>query len=123
MRRPGSRQIPPPLELQCLKALWILGEGTVGEVRKALAGERELAYTTVMTLLERVARKGGLERRKAGRSFIYRPLLNREVLRNLAVKELIDGFFDGSPRDLLQFLEHGGAQRPTMADVLTSEPY
>lgn len=119
MAKRGSREIPPPLELQCLKALWALGEGTVAQVRASLAGERPLAYTTVMTLLERLTRKGGIERRKAGRSFIYRPVLDRDALRNAAVRQLVDGFFDGSQSALLRFLENGPASKPTMADLLT----
>src|SRR4030095_9578911 len=73
-RTAKSRDLPPPLELQCLKALWVLGEGNVREVREYLLAERNLAYTTVMTVLDRLVRRGGVQRRKAGRSFIYSPL-------------------------------------------------
>ena len=52
----GTRDIPPPLEVECLKALWALGEGNVKDVRRAMAGNRNLAYTTVMTVLDRLAR-------------------------------------------------------------------
>src|SRR5277367_3767723 len=64
MPRSGTREIPPPLEVECLKALWTLGEANVKDVRKALTGNRNLAYTTVMTVLDRLARKGGVSRRK-----------------------------------------------------------
>ncbi|MEK7407556.1 MAG: BlaI/MecI/CopY family transcriptional regulator, partial [Acidobacteriota bacterium] len=75
------REIPPPLELECLKVLWQLGEGRVRDVRQALLPGRKLAYTTVMTVLDRLARKGGVERRKVGRSFLYWPLLSRDQVR------------------------------------------
>ena len=73
--------IPPPLELECLKALWTLGEGNVSQVRQELAGTRPLAYTTVMTVLDRLAHKGVISRRKAGRAFLYVPQVSRETLQ------------------------------------------
>ena len=106
MRRPAApRDIPPPLELECLKALWKLGEASVKDVRGELAPGRNLAYTTVMTLLERLARKGAATRRKAGRMFIYAPALARDYLRRLAVQELTASLFDGSPDELLRFIQ------------------
>jgi predicted transcriptional regulator len=104
MRTPGQREIPPPLELECLKALWEMGEGNVKDVRVALTRNRNLAYTTVMTVLERLARKGGVTRRKVGRSFVYAPLLSRDRLRELALRELINSFFEGSEQSLLGYL-------------------
>jgi predicted transcriptional regulator len=105
MRKPGPpREIPPPLELECLKALWTLREGNVRQVMAALSPRRSLAYTTVMTILERLARKGAVERRKIGRSFVYVPVLSRETLLRLAVKDLVDSLFSGSEDDLISFL-------------------
>ena len=106
MRRPAPpRDIPPPLELECLKALWRLGEASVKDVRGDLAASRNLAYTTVMTLLDRLVRKGGASRRKVGRMFLYSPLLGRDLLRRLAVRELADSLFDGSEEALLAYLQ------------------
>ena len=99
------REIPPPLELQCLKALWELGEANVKDVRRVLTGNRNLAYTTVMTVLDRLERRGGVRRRKIGRSFVYTPTLSRESLRRLALKEFVDSFFDGSTDSLKDYLD------------------
>lgn len=105
MRKPGPpREIPPPLELECLKALWTLGEANVRQVMQALAPRRSLAYTTVMTILDRLARKQAVERRKAGRSFVYSPLLTRETMRRLAVRELVESLFAGSEDELAGYL-------------------
>ncbi|MCL6543954.1 MAG: BlaI/MecI/CopY family transcriptional regulator [Bryobacteraceae bacterium] len=106
MRRPAPpRPVPPPLELECLKSLWRLGEASVRQVRDDLAPARPLAYTTVMTLLDRLVRKGGAVRRKRGRMFLYSPLLGQDTVRSLAVKDLVDTLFDGSPEKLLVFLQ------------------
>jgi BlaI family penicillinase repressor len=112
MARNGAREIPPPLELECLKVLWTLGEGNVKDVRQALTGNRNLAYTTVMTVLDRLARKGGVARRKVGRSFVYVPVLSRGVLRRLAVQDLVDRFFEGSEAALMELLRDGETSQP-----------
>lgn len=113
MRKAGPlRDIPPPLELECLKALWSLGEGKVKDVRLALTGRRNLAYTTVMTILDRLQRKGTVARRKVGRSFLYVPVLSQDTLRRLAVRELAESFFDGSEESLLAYLQNSGGKAP-----------
>lgn len=107
MRRKGTSEMPPPLELECLKVLWKLGEGSVKDVRHGLTANRNLAYTTVMTVLDRLARKGGVARRKVGRSFLYAPVLSQDGLRRLAVRDLVDSFFQGSEDALLAYLRNG----------------
>jgi hypothetical protein len=49
-----DRELPPPLEMMCLNALWEIGEGNVEDVRKVISLNRPLAYTTVLTLLDRL---------------------------------------------------------------------
>lgn len=98
------RDIPPPLEMLCLKALWAIGEGNVGEIREVVGRSRALAYTTIMTVLERLVRKGKLSRRKVGRAYVYSLQVSIENMRRAAVRELVDGFFDGSEEALMRFL-------------------
>lgn len=115
----GAHDIPPPLELECLKALWTLGEGNVKDVRRSIAANRNLAYTTVMTVLDRLARKGGVARRKVGRSFVYAPVLRRENLRRLAIRDLVDRFFDGSEDALIEYLRNSST--PEAVPLQTDE--
>ena len=118
MRKPGPpRDIPPPLEMLCLKALWSLGEGNVGEVRRIVAESKPLAYTTVMTVLERLARRNVVSRRKSGRAFVYAPHMSRDSIRRLALREFLDGFFDGSPQKLAEFLRRGGAAEEHLPEI------
>jgi len=100
----AARDVPPPLELLCLKALWTLQEGNVKDVQKIVTETRPLAYTTIMTVLERLLRKGKLTRRKVGRAFIYTPTAGRDEMRKTAVRELLESFFDGSEEELWRFL-------------------
>ena len=111
MRKPAAnRSLPPPLELICLRALWRLGEGTVHDVRKAVSKERVLAYTTVMTLLDRLEKRACVARRKVGRSYIYRPKVSRDSMREHAVKQLVEGFFDSSADALQRYLREPRAK-------------
>jgi predicted transcriptional regulator len=106
----SRRDIPPPLELECLKALWQVGSGTVKDVRGVVTESRNLAYTTVMTVLDRLEKRGSVERKKVGRSFVYTPVLGKEELRRLAVGALLDTFFDGSTEELIRFLDGRSAE-------------
>jgi predicted transcriptional regulator len=67
------------LELRVLDALWHAGEPQ--SVRDLLPGFAGVAYTTLMTTLDRLHRKGVLERRKVGRAFVYQPRRSPEALR------------------------------------------
>lgn len=112
----AARDVPPPLELLCLKALWTLEEGSVGDVRRIVSETRPLAYTTIMTVLDRLVRKGRLTRRKNGRAFVYAPQDSRDSLRRAAVRELLEGFFDGSEAELLAFLRRADVPPPVAAE-------
>jgi predicted transcriptional regulator len=124
MRKSGiARQIPPPLELLCLKALWSLREGKVEDVRRAISENRPLAYTTVMTVLERLSRRSAVSRRKVGRSFLYVPQVSREALRRVAVQDLLETYFDGSGEQLAAYLrsEASAGSEPDIARPLIAD--
>ena len=100
-----ERELPPPLEMMCLNALWEIQEGNVEDVRKVVAQNRPLAYTTVLTLLDRLARRGAVSRRKEGRGFRYQPTVARDKLRRMALRQFLEYHFDGSEAKLKIFLE------------------
>jgi BlaI family penicillinase repressor len=90
-----------PLELDCMNTLWPMGEGTVREIRDRLAERRARAYTTIMTIMDRLARKGVVERHKTGRKYVYRPRLSAEEARAHALEQVLENFFGGSKERLL----------------------
>lgn len=100
-----NRELPPPLEMMCLNALWEVGEGNVEEVRRVVSRSRPLAYTTVLTLLDRLARRGAVSRRKEGRGFRYQPIVPRDKLRRLALVQFLEYHFEGSEAKLKIFLD------------------
>ncbi len=106
-----------PLELECLSVLWPMGEGTVREIHRALTQSRPRAYTTVMTIMDRLEQKGIVARRKEGRAFRYQAKLSAEEARLKAVEKIVQGFFEGSPEALAEHLasQRGAALEPVPA--------
>jgi predicted transcriptional regulator len=89
-------------ELRVMKALWELEHGSVADVRAALARRgQELAYTTVMTLLGRLATKGAVEVDKAREPFVYAPAYRRESVLRDRLREFVREVFDGSADSLV----------------------
>src|SRR5579859_677065 len=98
-----------PLELDCMTALWFLGEATVREIRETLAPRRPRAYTTIMTIMDRLAQKGIVERQRAGRAWKYRANLSREDARAHAVAQVVENFFGGSAEALVAQIARGAS--------------
>ena len=95
-----------PLEDELLRVLWTRGDATVRELIDDSAVDG--AYTTIMTIMVRLARKGVVERQKRGRAHVYRPLVSDTDVRDHALARLVDNFFLGSREKLQQYLENGG---------------
>src|ERR1700684_560683 len=95
-----------PLELDCMNTLWPMGQGTVREIRDRLAARRPRAYTTIMTIMDRLARKGIVERRKVGRAYIYSPNLSADEARAQALGQVVENYFGGSKEALIAQLGH-----------------
>lgn len=105
MTRNASKH-PTELELEILKVLWQLGPATVREVRDRLEPIRDLAYTSVMTVMNIMTKKGYVRRRKNGNSFVYRASVNRDATANRILGDVADRLFEGSRKmAALQLLE------------------
>ena len=104
----------PALELEVMKVLWQLGTATVGQVQLELRRRRPFAYTTIMTVLDRLAKKGAVSRLKQGRGYLYAPVLSRDAALRLAVERVMRDFFDGSPELMVAHLQSKPALAPPM---------
>jgi predicted transcriptional regulator len=106
-----------------MKVLWER-PGTVAQVRESLP--RPLAYTTVMTVLERMIAKGVVARRKKGRSYVYSPVLDLESARSQAVQHLLTNLFGGDADTLMRYVttSSGGVlqSRPSQNRARTGHP-
>lgn len=90
------------LELQIMQVIWRIGSGSVSEVQSALP--QPLAYTTVQTMLNILARKGQLKRKLRGRAYHYSATVSESRARRHAVKDLVDRVFGGSAEALVMSL-------------------
>ena len=98
MARPNS-EYPTELELQILKVLWDSEPMTVREVRESLAaGGRDLAHTTVITMLGTMVDKGQVEKLEPteGKAFRFSPLIQRDEVSRGMLGDIVDRVFDGS---------------------------
>lgn len=95
------------LQLAIMRVLWER-EATVGEVRDVLAAEgRELAYTTVATMLAKMERKGQVAHRAAGKAFVYRPMLRQDQVSRSMVADLARRLFGGDVTLMVSHLLDG----------------
>jgi len=94
-----------------MSVLWPLGEGTVRDIHRQLAAARPRAYTTIMTIMDRLARKGIVTRRRVGRAYRYQANLSADEARISAIEKIVTGFFAGSAEALAAHLAaaHGAS--------------
>jgi predicted transcriptional regulator len=113
-----------PLELDCMNALWPIGEATVRDIQVALQPTTPRAYTTIMTILDRLAQKGIVLRQKSGRAWVYRANLSADEARSHALAQLVEGFFGGSKEGLAQHLagQHIEIESPRPTSPHVSNP-
>jgi predicted transcriptional regulator len=94
-------------EMDVMDVLWKLGSGTVSEVQSGLSDR--LAYTTVLTILRTLEKKGHVGHEAEGRAHRYAPLVAREDAQGSAIRRITRKLFSGSPELLMtQLLSERG---------------
>src|SRR3954453_1046216 len=88
-----------PLELEIMQVLWEAGPAPVQAVQESL--KRELAYTTVQTMLNVLLKKGKVKRTLKDRAYIYRPIVSRRQVVSQTIGDIVDRMFGGSAEDLV----------------------
>ena len=102
MRR--AKPVPTEQELEILKIVWRLKTATVREVYEALLERRRIAYTTVMTMMNVLERKGHLRKQRDAKAFVYAATRPQRQVIGKMVREFVDRVFNGSARPLLVHL-------------------
>jgi len=92
------------LQLKIMTFLWERDEATVAEVHAALAGERDLAYTTIATMLRKMEARGLVSHSVEGRSFVYRSVVATDAVSHGMADHLVDRLFEGSLADAVNHL-------------------
>jgi BlaI family transcriptional regulator, penicillinase repressor len=106
---------PTERELEIMKVLWEKSEASVREVYDTLAEQREVVQNTVQAFLRTMEEKGLVGHRTVGRTFIYKPLIQRRETEKRMVMGVLDRVFDGAVDQLV--LSAISLKKPTMEEL------
>ena len=98
-----------------MRILWAASEASVASVHEQLEKEREIAFTTVSTMLRKMEDRGLVEHRAEGRRYLYRPLVAEDAVTRSMAEDLLERFFDGS---VAAMVSHFLSTREISADEL-----
>jgi predicted transcriptional regulator len=91
-------------EMEVLQHVWRMKRATVAEVQECILKKRKIAYTTIMTVMKKLADKGYLQYEKDGATYVYEPAQSQEEVQQNLIQHLVTKAFDGSPAALIQTL-------------------
>jgi predicted transcriptional regulator len=94
----SAKTIPTDLELEILKLIWRRGSATVRDVYLDFQKERKIAYTTVLTMMGVLERKGHLTKKRGERAYVYSPAQPQARVMDGIIKEFVNRVFNGSPQ-------------------------
>lgn len=94
-------------EMEVLHHVWAAGEASVADVHAGILTSRRVAYTTVMTVMKKLVRKGFLHCDSSGSRYLYTPARPPAQVRQELVQDLLDQVFEGSAAALVQTLVRG----------------
>lgn len=92
------------VELELMNVIWELGSCTVKDVQKGLQESRDLAYTSVATMMKILEQKGAISGKKDDRVHTYQPIVSREDYETASLKHLTDNVFKGDPSSMVMRL-------------------
>lgn len=108
--------------MEILHHVWDLQSATVADVRERILQNREVAYTTVMTVMKNLADKGYLDFEKDGNAYVYTPSREADEVRHSLLRGLLRKVFKGSPAALVQTLvkyeELSDQERRDIVDII-----
>jgi predicted transcriptional regulator len=106
MKKQKEERLLTETELELMTLLWKRGEGSVADVIADLPAGRELAYTSVSTILRILEQKEVLKTRKEGRGHVYIPAITKDEYESRTVHHMVERVFDGTPMALARQLLH-----------------
>lgn len=102
-----------------MEVLWGRQDVSVREILRAISEEEELAYTTVMTITDRLWKKGLLERRKSGKTYLYTPKVSKESFVDSCLRKVLDCFMPDMNRAALShFIDALASAQPELLEEL-----
>ncbi len=117
--RSGLHKIMGELEAEIMECVWDLGSASVKDIQKCLLERRDIAYTTVMTVMSRLAAKGYLVAKPRGRAYVYEPAAGREAFCAGVVQDFMsDMLADGDRLVLANFVDSVTAEDEKRLELL-----
>jgi predicted transcriptional regulator len=121
MAKKSGKQIQKPLtatELEMMNVIWRLAPCSVHQVLEALQPRRQLAYTSVSTIVRILEQKGFVRSVKEGRGHLYEPVISKEDYQVKSLQHLVSNVFDGTPTLLVQRLVDSEQLNPEELDQI-----
>jgi predicted transcriptional regulator len=97
------KQQPSDLELQILGVLWAAGPSTVRDVLESMPDGKTRAYTTILSCLQVMEKKGLVAHKREGQGYVYRPVVQKQRVVGSVVRDLLRDVFGGRPSVALQY--------------------
>lgn len=118
----GLVKVLGPLETDIMQLVWREKCTTVKEVHRALQDQRDIAYTTVMTTMTRLAEKGVLTRQRDGLAYVYTPAITERDFEAMMVRRVLDGLMDDYEEETITYiLDYLAAHDPQRFERLRRE--
>ncbi len=92
------------LQRAVIEVVWELGEANVHQVRERIGRKKKLAYTTILTAMQKLEKAGWLQHRTEGKVYIYTPTRTREQAGATSVRKFMERIFDGNALLMFQHL-------------------
>jgi len=117
----GLGQVFGPLESEIMRLVWQHGQATVKQIHRILSRRREIAYTTVMTTMSRLADKGILKRTRRGMAYIYHPTMTKVEFDRGVLRAVLGGLLETFDSSTMEYLvEYLSQERPDQLEYLRS---
>ncbi len=119
LRNRGLNRVLGDREASIMEVLWGREDVAVREIHKHIAEHEDIAYTTVMTITDRLWRKGLLRRRKEGNAYLYTPVATRESFMASCLERILTSFLpDMTETSLSRFVDNLANEKPGLLDDL-----
>lgn len=92
------------LEIEIMHVVWQLEEASARQVLKEINKKKDLAYTTIITTMQKMEKKGLLVHREEERSYVYKPLIDKKEVESNMLNEFIESVFRGSYKQMVNTL-------------------
>lgn len=100
----GLVKVLGPLETDIMQVIWQDERSTVKKVHRKLSQQRDIAYTTVMTTMSRLAEKGVLHRHREGLAYVYTPAITEDDFVTMVVQQVLDGLMEDYSETAIDYM-------------------